>query len=214
MKCHAYSALACAAALAGCGAPAVHYHTLASSAAFEDASRTRADFALDVMPVSVPPSLDQAYLAIRKGQTEIAFLDDERWASPLGNEIRAAVSARLASRLNTSDVTGLSTSSGKPVATVKLDVRQFDLWPGSRVQLTAGWRISFSDRKGRVLSCVTQLEQRVSAQDYGGLVRAQRAVVLKLADIIGENAVAFERATDGRCADMPGDAVMAHESSG
>lgn len=195
MKSKAYLAFGCAAVLAGCGAPAVHYHTLASSSGFERASRTHADFALDVMPVSVPPSLDQAYLAIRRGQTEIEFLDDERWASPLDHEIRSTISARLASRLNTSDAAGLSTSSGKPVATLKVEIRQLDVWPGNRVQLTAGWRMSFSDRQDRMLSCVTQLEEPVRAQGYGGLVQAQRAVVLKLADIIGANAVALDQAT-------------------
>lgn len=213
MKSKVYVALACAVLFAGCGTPAVHYHTLASSMAFERISRTRADFQLRVMPVSVPPSLDQAYLAIRKGQNEIEFLDDERWASPLGNEIRTALSARLASRLNTEDVAGLSTSSGEPVATLKVDIRQLDVWPESRVQLTAGWRISFSDRKDRVLNCVTQLQEPVGARDYSELVRAQRALVLKLADIVGANMLALERSADDRCEDTFGVAIKARYSS-
>lgn len=214
MKSKAFIAVACAIMVAGCGSPTVHYHTLASSMAFERASRTRADFQLRVMPVSVPPSLDQAYLAIRKGQNEIQFLDDERWASPLGNEIRTALSARLASRLNTDEVVALSTSSGEPIATLKVEIRQLDVWPESRVQLTAGWRISFSDRKDRAMSCVTQLQEPVGAQDYSELVRAQRALVLRLADVIGANLMALERAPDDdRCATSGGDAIRARYSS-
>ncbi|RDV00305.1 PqiC family protein [Trinickia dinghuensis] len=209
----AVTCLACAALFAGCGASPVHYHTLASSQPFEHAARTRADFAIDVMPVRMPPSLDQAYLAIRTGQTEVEFVDDERWASPLGNEIRAALSRRLASRLDTDDVgdvdglgdtsspsdinadSGFSSNSNynKPVATIEVEIRQLDVWPGSRVQLTAGWKARLSDRKAGGLSCVTQLQAPVAARDYGSVVQAQQAAILELADIIGADVISLEK---------------------
>ena len=203
----AVTCLVCAALFAGCSASPVHYHTLASSQPFEHAARTRVDFAINVLPVSVPPSLDQAYLAIRTGETEVEFVDDERWASPLGNEIRAALSTRLASRLDTDDVGGRSSSSSvdansgfssnsnsnKPIAIIEVEIRQLDVWPGTRVQLTAGWNARLSDRKERVLTCVTQLQAPVAARDYGSLVQAQQAAILELADIIGADVISLER---------------------
>lgn len=197
---------------AGCAAAQVHYYTLASSEAFEGTDRKRADFSIEVMPVSVPPSLDQAYLAIRRGQTEIEFVDDERWASPLDNEIRSALASRLAARLNTDDVEASSAPSDnadKPVATLSVRIRQLDVWPGSRVQLTAGWRVGFRGRRDRVLRCATHLEEKVDARDFGGLVQAQRAVVVQLADIVGANIAALEKSADAECLPAPGNALTA-----
>ena len=212
MKRSLFWCLACAMLFAGCSASQVHYHTLASSDAFEGTDRKSADFLLEVMPVSVPPSLDQAYLAIRRGQTEIEFVDDERWASPLDNEIRSALAVRLAARLNTDDVdagSAPSDNAGRQVATLRVRIRQLDVWPGSRVQLTAGWRVGFRGRRDRVLSCVTHLEEKVEARDFGGLVQAQRAVIVQLADIVGANIAALEKSADTECLPAAGNALTA-----
>lgn len=186
-----------AAVFAGCTASPVHYHTLMPTKPLVERSpRPPADFVLNVMPVTVPPSLDQAFLAIRRGKTEIAFLDDERWASPLASEIRAALSAALSAGLQTEDVAGLAPGSAQRIATVKIEIRRLDVWPGNRVELRAAWRVTFSDRKQSALTCVTELQQPTRATDYGGIVQDQQAVILQLADVIEAKVLGFERVDD------------------
>lgn len=186
-----------AAVFAGCTASPVHYHTLMPTKPLVERSpRPPADFVLNVMPVTVPPSLDQAFLAIRRGKTEIAFLDDERWASPLASEIRAALSAALSAGLQTEDVAGLAPGSAQRIATVKIEIRRLDAWPGNRVELRAAWRVTFSDREQSALTCVTELQQPTRATDYGGIVQDQQAVILQLADVIEAKVLGFERVDD------------------
>ena len=201
MKRGVFFVLMCTVLFAGCAASPVHYYTLASSEPFDNAGRTRAELALDILPISVPPSLDQAYLAIRRGRNEVVFADDERWASPLGNEIKAALSARLRSRLSVEDVSGRSVSSARLSAMLDVEIRQLDVWPGTRVQLTARWRARLSNRRDRALNCVTQLQEPVGASDYVSLVQAQRAVIVRLADIIGAKVMELEISapTDPSC---------------
>ena len=127
------------AGLGACGSAPTHFHTLVPpSASLPPAT---APFAIDVLPVGVPPQVDQPALVLRQGATGIAVLDGERWASPLGDEIRGALSADLAARLGTHDVHGLPRGKEAKVVRVQLDVRRFDSEVGGNATLEASWSV-------------------------------------------------------------------------
>ncbi len=135
--------VALAFALAACASTPIHYHTMLPAATYEPVAQPPAAFLVDVLPVGIPAQLDQAPLVVRQGESGMAVLDGERWASPLGDEVRGALSSELTALLNTQDVAGLPTRSDKPVVQVKVQIRRLDVWPGQRVQLAADWELAF-----------------------------------------------------------------------
>ncbi|MDE1180903.1 ABC-type transport auxiliary lipoprotein family protein [Paraburkholderia sp.] len=122
---------------AGKRALPVHYHTLVAPTQQRDPAGTHAPFVLDVLPVRVPSHLDQTTMVLRRGDTRVDILETERWASPSGSEVRAALSTEQTRRLGTYDIAGLSASSDSAVVRVKVPRRRFDAWSGEAVQLDA-----------------------------------------------------------------------------
>ncbi|PLY99979.1 hypothetical protein CY652_23470 [Burkholderia sp. WAC0059] len=175
-------------ALGACASAPVHYYTLVSPATDSAVARQPAPFAIDVLPVGIPALLDQQPLVLRQGDSDVAVLDNERWAAPLGDEVRTALSAELVHRLGVQDVTGLARPAGKSVLTVKLQVRRLDAWPGHGVQLEADWSLGFAGNADTAhLTCHSRLQEATSG-GYADLVRAQQRVVVRLADQIASNA--------------------------
>lgn len=137
--------IALAFALTACASTPVHYHTMLPRVTHESVAQPPATFLIDVLPVGVPAQLDQPQMVVRKGESDMAVLDGERWASPLGDEVRGALSSELAVLLNTQDVDGLAIQPDKPVVRVKVQIRRFDVWPGQRVQVAADWELAFAN---------------------------------------------------------------------
>jgi uncharacterized protein len=140
--------IALAFALAACASTPIHYHTMLPPVTHEPVAQPPATFVIDVLPVGIPAQLDQSQLVVRQGESGMAVLDGERWASPLGDEVRGALSSELAVLLNTQDVAGLPVQSDQPVVRVKVQIRRFDVWPGQRVQIAADWELTLANGNG------------------------------------------------------------------
>jgi uncharacterized lipoprotein YmbA len=165
--------------LTACASSPVHYYTMLPPAHHESAGQQPASFLVDVLPVDVPSQIDQSALVVRDGDSGVTVLDSERWASPLGDEIRSALSSELAILLNTQDVAGLPTiQSSKPVVTVKVQIRRFDVWPGQRVQISADWELTFANGPGiaRVVR-MGHVDEPASGGYPGVTLACQRAVM-------------------------------------
>ena len=81
----ATSALALAAALAGCASAPVHYYTLSAPAGTASApAGAQAAYMIDVLPVSVPTPADQPQLMVRNGDGSVSALYSERWTRAAG----------------------------------------------------------------------------------------------------------------------------------
>ncbi|MDR8398353.1 PqiC family protein [Paraburkholderia sp. USG1] len=177
-----------ALALGACASAPVHYYTLVSPESGSALTGQPAPFALDVLPVGIPALLDQQPLVVRQGDSNVAVLDNEQWAAPLGDEVRTALSEELVHRLDAQDVAGLTRPTGKPVLRVRLQVRRLDAWPGQGVQLEADWSLGFAGTAGTSrLTCHSQLQEAASG-GYPELVRAQQRIVARLASQIASNA--------------------------
>ncbi|MEQ9912362.1 PqiC family protein [Pectobacterium polaris] len=195
------------ALLSACSSPPVRYHTLLTPAAtlsFMTNTTHVAPFFIDVLPVGVPAQLDTSQLVIRQGDSGVVVLDNERWLSPLSEEIRTALSADLTQRLNTQDVSGLVRSADTPVVRIQLQVRRFDSWPGQSVTFDADWSLSAvgkEDERARLI-CRSQFTEQ-SANSDTAMLHAQQQVVTRLAEQIAATATRWMPNRQGTCSTPP-----------
>jgi uncharacterized lipoprotein YmbA len=197
--------------LTACSSAPVHYYTLFAPSAHATEptveSAEAAAFLIEVLPVGIPPQVDQMQLVVRQDASTINVLDNERWAAPLNEELRGALSIALAQRLATQEVTGLLRPSGKPVLRIKVEVRRFESRPGQYALLDADWGLSLlpAAENSRLL-CHSQLREPVDGDDgnYGNLVRGHQQAVSKLADQIASTARNWMTSRQSTCPEVKG----------
>ncbi|MDR6934797.1 MULTISPECIES: PqiC family protein [unclassified Luteibacter] len=181
------------AGLAACASAPTHFHTLIPPSA--PLAGATAPFVIDVLPVNVPPQVDQPSLVLRQGASGIAVLDGERWASPLGDEIRGALSADLSARLGTHDVHGLPRAKDARVVRVQLDVRRFDSEVGGEATLEASWAVRGADQAA---TCASRVAEPAGGS-YQSLVDAHQRALGKVADQVAAAARAVAAGQPATC---------------
>jgi uncharacterized lipoprotein YmbA len=193
--------------LAGCAAPAQnHYYTLvpsagqlaaqaAASGAFpgrqSDQNRHRSSkdkagrYAISVQPVHLPEQVDTTQIVIsERGSARVVPLNQSSWASPLGDEIRRALSAELSARLGVLDVSGSAVPKSLAVVQVYVTVNRFDSVFDSQAILDATWHLKpLNEAKADARICNAQITLPV-AKGVPALVDGQREAVHKLAGLI------------------------------
>jgi len=173
------AALALALVLAGCGsAPPLNYYTLVAPVAEAPLGGPPASFEFELLPVGVPAEVDRPQLLVRRGAQGMLVLDGERWAAPLADEVRAALSADLSRELNARDASGLP-EGGMPRLRIKLDLRRFDSVPGSYALLDASWAVHGLEG-GESATCRSVIRQSVGA-GYDALVQGYQQALRTLA---------------------------------
>nr|WP_244240246.1 PqiC family protein [Achromobacter agilis] len=182
----ALSLLVLSAALAGCGSSApVHYYTLQGpSAAAAGAGSPSAAYLIDVQPVNISTQADQPQLMVRTGDGSLSALYSERWSSPLGDELRGALSDALKRELGALDVQMVKPGPGAAVWRVQTDVQRFELVSGSMAQLDATWRVRPVNMKGAGLLCRSVVTETVAEAGVPALIAAQQRAVIALAGTI------------------------------
>lgn len=176
------SLLVAGAALAGCGSsPPVHYYTLQGPAAPAPAAAAPAAFLIEVQPVSLSTQADQPQLMVRTGDGSVSALYSERWSSPLGDELRGALSDALKRELGALDVQMVKPGPGAAVWRVQTDVQRFELVSGSMAQLDATWRVRPVNTQGTGLICRSVVTENVSEAGVPALIAAQQRAVVSLA---------------------------------
>jgi len=175
---------AVSAALAGCGSSApVHYYTLQgpSAPAAAGTGAASAAYLIDVQPVSISTQADQPQLMVRTGDGSVSALYSERWSSPLGDELRGALSDALKRDLGALDVQMVKPGPGAAVWRVQTDVQRFELVAGSMAQLDATWRVRPVNMKGAGLLCRSVVTETVAEAAVPALIAAQQRAVSALA---------------------------------
>lgn len=173
--------------LAGCASPQVRYHTLVNPQPVAHPAASQ-NFVIEMMPVGVPAQLDTQQVVIRQSDSSIAVLDDDRWLSPLGDELQTALSSRITQQFSTVDIAGLAPDNGKPAVRILVQIRRFDSWPGNAVSLDADWSLSTLNAQTRSrLVCKSHLSQTLSGEG-APLFSAWQQVVDRLANQIGQTA--------------------------
>lgn len=186
-------ALACVA----CAAPPVHFHTLLAAerpAPREGVAPARGP-AILLEPIRVPAQVDQPQWLVRLPDDTLALLEQERWASPVRDELHQALLEILTQRFGAVDAR--SALAGAPPLRIRVEVTRFELRPGE-AWLESIWIVGPRNAEGAALRCVSSLRESAGA-GMAALAQADRRAVARLGEAIGEQLMALQRGENGRC---------------
>lgn len=178
-------------ALAACSAsapPVRLYSLMPVEPAARDASRT--SIAISLEAIRVPAQVDQPQWLVRLPDDSLTVLEQERWASPLGDELRQALLEELAARYGAAE--GRATA-GVSVLRVGVELRRFDSIPGQEARIEATWTVAGS-ASAPLLRCEALLREP-AATGMPALAAAHRRAAVRLADAIGESLVSMRGST-------------------
>jgi uncharacterized lipoprotein YmbA len=166
---------------AGCTSAPVHYYTLAPPAD-RTLPASQTTFALDVRVVHTPPQLNRSELMVRTGPAEVTLLENERWASPMNDEIKEAVRLELQRRLGR--MTGWRPDFTK--LTLDIDVHRFEAELGRYALFEASWRATLSSTGqrsagARVTSCTFRADEKIEP-GYAGMVEGYQRQLAAFAE--------------------------------
>jgi uncharacterized protein len=189
-KAAARGVVLCALALAACSSPSSRFYTLStgdtSAPDAATASVANPAFLIEVTPVDVPPQVAKNQFVVQNSDNQVRVLEEERWASLPGDEIRRALSNSLTRQLGTIDVFGTPYPDRVPVYRVKVTVQRFESWPGSHALIDAVWSVR-AVRTQALMTCRTVASVPV-AQGYDALAmghqRAVQQISAEIADAV------------------------------
>jgi uncharacterized lipoprotein YmbA len=167
----------------GCTSAPVRYYTLTPTPD-KTLRVSQTTVAIDVRVVHTPPQLNRSELMVRTGPTEVTLLENERWASPVNDEIKEAVRLELQRRLGR--VAGLRPGFTK--LTLDIDVQHLEAELGRYALLEAYWSATLSATGERpngaqAKACTFQADEEIHA-GYAGIVEGYQREIAALADAI------------------------------
>jgi uncharacterized lipoprotein YmbA len=182
----------------GCTSAQVRYYTLIPPPD-KTLPASETTLAIDVRVHHIPPQLNRAELMVRTGSTEVTLLENERWASPVNDEIKDALRLQLQRRLDR--MTGL-----RPVATkltLDIDVQQLEAELGQYALLEASWSATLSAKGQRsnvapATTCAFQADEKIH-RGYAGIVEGYQRETAALADAIVGVLTSPASGTDAPC---------------
>lgn len=191
-------ALAATTLMNGCASPEPRYYTLAArptnaaTAVTGRASRTSGPLWIEVTPVRVPERLNRAQLVVRdRTGGGVKLLDTSRWAAPLPDELRDALSQQLQSSLDAVDVYQYGLSATQPAFRVTAEVVSLDADVGKRAAATIAWTVRRLP-DGKALSGRTETEVPAPGQ-LEGVVNAYREILAATAADIAAGVHSLDR---------------------
>jgi len=195
----AVTLLAAAALLAGCAAskPERFHSLLASELAPPAAAAGSTAIVVDMLPVSVPPMVDQPQWVLRAADDSLQVLEQERWAAPLRDELRTALLEQLVARWGAVDARSLP-QAGPNVWQLRVDVQRFESVPGREARIESSWSV-LPPRNAAALTCRSTVRESVSDASVLGLAAAHRRGVARLADEIGKRLSPMQRGESVSC---------------
>ena len=182
----------------GCTSAPVRYYTL-TPAPDTTLPASEAILAIDVRVVHTPPQLSRTGLMVRTGPAEVTLLENERWASPVKDEIKDAVRLELRRRLD--HMSGLP--AGFTKLALDIDVQRLEAELGRYALFEASWTATLSatgPRSGdsRATTCTFQADEKIHA-GYAGMVEGYQREVAALADAIVAAVASAADSVDAAC---------------
>ncbi|MEA3197587.1 MAG: uncharacterized protein QOF32_1639 [Gammaproteobacteria bacterium] len=171
---------------AACASAPIRYYTLTPPEAAKAAIIEGANLTIEVPAVHTPAQLNRVELMIRTGATEMTLLENERWASPVNDEIRNAVRLELQHRL--AHITKLAPWQGFTKLSVALDVHRLEGELGRYALFEASWsaNVSGASRASSdivVKNCAFRAYEEIRG-GYAAMVEGYQVETAELADAI------------------------------
>lgn len=195
------AAIAATLGLAACSSAPTHYYTLLPPLSGQAASHTAsAAFQFELAPVRMPVQVDQPQLVVRQSNGSLAILESERWSAPLGDEFHDAVAGQLEQQLGVRDLAGLPKTSGKPVLTLRTDVRRFDMLPERYALIDVVWSLNLRSEGSprRTLTC-SSIIREPAGMELESLVIAHQKAIATLAKTIAQTAQRWNELPTTEC---------------
>ena len=185
--------------MTACGTPPpTHWHSLlpAEPPAALRAPGTYAGQPLPIVlaPIGLPAQVDQPQLLLRLPDGSLTSLEQERWASPLRDELRAALLERLANRYDVVESRGEAPGSDAPLR-VAVTLTRFDSVLGREALIEGSWLASKAVAGTPRWACRWIVREPVLSGGAAALALAHQKIWARLADALGEGL----RAADPAC---------------
>jgi hypothetical protein len=182
----------------GCTSAPVRYYTLTPTPD-KTLPVSQMAFAIDVRVVHSPPQLEHSELMVRNGPTEVTLLENERWASPLKDEIKDAVRLELQRRLG--GVTGRRPAFTK--LKLDIDVQQFEAELGKYALLEVSWSATLfapgaQSAGGLAAICAFRADEKIHT-GYAGMVEGYQREIAALAEAIAGILMSPANRIDASC---------------
>ena len=182
----------------GCTSAPVRYYTL-TPAPDKTLPASATTLTIDVRVVHIPPQLNRAELMVRAGPTEVTLLENERWASPVNDEIKDAL--RLSLQRRVGRMTGWRPAFAK--LTLDADVQRFEAEFGRYALLEASWSAAWSAagqraNGARVTTCTFRADENIPA-GYAEIVEGYQREIAALADAIVAELTSPASGSDAPC---------------
>ena len=190
------------AALFGCASPAVtHFYTLMPAPTADSAAGAALVVPTwELLPVTVPTQVDQPPWVVRLSDDTLAVLEQERWISPLADEVRAALAQQLRQTVPPSATPAVRPSANAaPRWRVAVEVLRFESLPGRLARLDVQWLLrAIEGSSAPELRCQASFSQPAPG-GYVALAAAHRAALMQLGDAISAGLVALDKGAAPGC---------------
>jgi uncharacterized protein len=168
----------------GCTSAPIRYYTLTPAAEETSLPASQATLTIHVRVIHTPQQLNRTELMVRTGPAEVTLLENERWASPVNDEIKDALRLELQRRL------GRATGLRAPFTrlTLDIDVQHLEAELGRYALLEASWSATLSatgppSNGARAATCAFRADEKIHT-GYAGMVEGYQRDVAALADAI------------------------------
>jgi uncharacterized lipoprotein YmbA len=167
----------------GCTSAPIRYYTLTPTPD-QTLPAPETILEIDVRVVHTPSQLKRSELMVRAGPTEVTLLENERWASPVNDEIKDALRLELQRRQGR--MSGLRAAFTK--LTIDIDLQTFEAELGKYAVLEVSWSATLfatgaQSTGARATTCTFRADEKIHA-DYAGMVEGYQREIAALADAI------------------------------
>jgi uncharacterized protein len=198
---------------AACTSAPIRYYTLIPPPD-KPLRAAEATLAIEVRVVHIPPELNRSELMVRTGPTETALLENEKWASPMKEEIKEAVRLELQRRLG--GMTGLPPSFTNLV--IDIDVQRLEAELGRYALLEASWTANLSGTGqlpsgARATTCTFRADEEIHS-GYATMVEGYQREIAALTDAVVAALTSSARGIDAPCQTSLGSSASGSGSKG
>lgn len=188
--------VALAASLSACGSSVpLRYHTLSLPGAATPA-RGSAAMLVEVLPIAVPERINREDLVLTAPGGQLDVRDGDRWAAPLGDEIRQLVDDSLWRRLRAADTYAAPvtvSADGLPQYRLALRLERLEAISGQRAVTEATWTLRRLPQ-GKPVICRALAVEPLMAMTADAAVAALSATSAQVSEVI---AASLERLHGG-----------------
>lgn len=182
--------------LAGCAsAPTARFHSLLSVTPSQ--ARELPTIWAELEPIRLASAVDRTQWVVRTADNSMRILEQERWVSPLRDELHAALFEQLNQHWGATTDAAL-VKPPTPSWRIRVDINRFESVLNHETWLDSTWRITANNNSNLLLVCHSSFREPATG-GVQALAQAHRRAVARLADHIGNRLTALNRGEKTAC---------------